>query len=153
MAEVKPVKGGDRLDAYLAKLAKKVARKGHVRVGFLEGATYPDGAPVAEIAAIQNFGAPAAGIPPRPFFSNMVNREAGGWGVKMAQVLKRAEYDGEKALALMGQGIAGQLRQSIVDTNDPPLKPETARRKGFDKPLVDTGHMLASVDSEVVMDQ
>jgi hypothetical protein len=151
MAEVKPVKGGERLDAYLANLAKKLARNGTVRVGFLENATYPDGTSVATIAAIQNFGAPMAGIPPRPFFSGMVNREAGGWGVKMAQVLKRVDDDAEKALALMGQGIAGQLRQAIVDTKDPPLKPETIRRKGFDKPLVDTGHLLASVDSEVEM--
>lgn len=154
MAEIKPVRGGDRLDAFLAKLATKVAKGGKVRIGFLEGADYPDGTPVAMVAAIQNYGAPAAGIPPRPFFSNMVNRESGGWGVKMANILKRNDYDGEKSLALMGEGIAGQLRQYIVDTNDPPLAPETIRRKGGTptaaKPLVDTGHMLASISSEVV---
>lgn len=154
MAEVKPIKGGDRLDAYLAKLAKKVANGGAVRVGFLEGATYPDGTPVAEIAAIQNYGAPAANIPARPFFTRMVNVESGGWGAKLARILEKNDYDGDKSLALMGQGIAGQLRQAIVDMNDPPLKPETIRRKGGTetaaKPLVDTGHMLASVDSEVV---
>jgi hypothetical protein len=153
MAEVKPIRGGERLDAFLAKLAEKVAHKGRVKVGFLEGATYPDGTPVAMVAAIQNFGAPAAGIPARPFFSSMVNREAGGWGVKMSQVLKRTDYDGEKALNLFGEGVAGQLRQSIVDTNDPKLADSTIRRKGFDKPLVDTGHMLASIGVEVEMDE
>jgi hypothetical protein len=29
------------------------------------------------------------------------------------------------------------------------LKPATIRRKGFAKPLVDTGHMLNSIDHEV----
>ena len=50
----------------------------------------------------------------------------------------------------MGQGISGQLKQSIVDTNEPPLAASTIARKGFAKPLVDTGHMLQSVDYEVV---
>ena len=51
--------------------------------------------------------------------------------------------------ALAGEAIAGQLRQSIVDTNSPALAESTIRRKGFSKPLVDTGHMLQSVDYEV----
>jgi hypothetical protein len=52
--------GGDKLQAYLAKIAGNVAPSGvgpTVRVGFLEGKIYPDGTPVAYIAAIQEFGA------------------------------------------------------------------------------------------------
>ncbi len=149
MAVVSPVKGGEKLEAYLKKLADKVSNPGTLRVGFLEGATYPDGTPVAMVAAIQNFGAPNAGIPARPFFSKMVNEKSPEWGGKLAKVLEQADWDGGKALALMGEGIAGQLRQSIVDTNAPELSPDTIARKGSDKPLVDTGHMLASVDKEV----
>jgi hypothetical protein len=54
------ISGGDKLQAYLAKIAGNVgATTGGptVRVGFLSGKTYPDGTPVAYIAAIQEFGA------------------------------------------------------------------------------------------------
>ena len=44
--------GGDKLRAKLAEIAKQIEGKHELRVGFLEGATYPDeaGTPVAEIS-------------------------------------------------------------------------------------------------------
>ena len=60
------VKGGNKFSKALQELAGKIKSGQSVQVGFLAGATYPDGKPVAMIAAIQEFGAPAAGIPPRP---------------------------------------------------------------------------------------
>ena len=147
MAELR---GGAKLDAYLADTAERVSNPGTLRVGFLEGATYPDGTSVAMVAAIQNFGAPAKGIPPRPFFSNMIAAKSPGWADALGNLLRNNGMDARKALQMAGEGIAGQLRQSIVDTNAPPLAASTVARKGFDTPLVDTGHMLASVDYEVV---
>jgi hypothetical protein len=143
------IKGGAKLEAYLRDLASRVGKPGTLRVGFLEGATYPDGTSVPLVAAIQNFGAASRGIPPRPYFSNMVADKADGWGPALARILQGNDYDGPAALELMGAGIAGQLRQSIVDTNAPPLAPATIARKGFEKPLIDTSHMLNSVDFEV----
>ena len=55
------LKGGAHADAYLQKIADRIKQAGTLRVGFLEGATYPDGTSVAMVAAIQNFGAPALG--------------------------------------------------------------------------------------------
>lgn len=101
------------------------------------------------IAAIQEFGAPAAGIPPRPFFREMIAVKKDSWPAAIEQNLIATGYDVERTLALVGEGIAGQLKQSIVDFDGVPLKPATIRRKGSDKQLVDTGHMLASVDYEV----
>ena len=146
MAEVS---GGGALVRKLAEIAKRVGAGGSVKVGFLAGATYPDGTPVAAVAAIQDFGAPRAGIPPRPFFRNMVAAKKDEWPAAIEKNLVATGYDVNVTLARVGEGIAGQLRQSIVDTNEPPLKPATSRRKGFDKPLVDTGHLLASVDYAV----
>lgn len=145
------IDGGAKLHARLDEIARKLQHGGTVKVGFLEGATYPDGTRVAMVAAIQDFGAPAAGIPPRPFFRNMVREKSPGWPAALRALLKSNDYDAERALDLAGEGIAGQLRQSIVDTNDPPLAPSTIKRKGFATPLIDTGHMLASVDHEVDM--
>lgn len=145
----KYISGGDKLERELNKIAVALKSGGTVHVGFLQNATYPNGTNVATIAAIQNFGAPSRGIPPRPFFSNMVAKHSGDWPSAVKSLITIHNYDARIVLELMGQGIAGQLRQSIIDTNDPPNAPSTIRRKGSSKPLVDTGHMLASVDYEV----
>lgn len=146
---VATIKGGDKLDKALADIARRIGRGGAVKVGFLEDAKYPNGTSVALVAAVQNFGAPARGIPARPFFSNMVEEKAPGWGPALGACLRQTGNDVPAALALMGEGIKGQLQQSIRDTNAPPLAEATIDRKGFDKPLVDTGHMLNSVGYEV----
>lgn len=142
------VKGGDGFERALSDIAKRLAKPGVLKVGFLEGATYPDGTPVALVAAVNNYGAPSRGIPPRPFFSNMVATKQAEWGPALGALLAKG-MSVEDALNTLGEGIAGQLRQSITDTNDPPLAEATAKRKGFDKPLVHSGHMQNSVDYHV----
>jgi hypothetical protein len=141
--------GGGKLEMVLKGIAERAGKPGTVRVGFLEGATYPDGTSVATVAAIQNYGAPGANIPARPFFSNMVKEKSPNWGKSLGQVLVAANYDATLALGRMGEGIKGQLEQAILDTTSPPLAKETVDAKGFSKPLEDTGHMLDSVGFEV----
>jgi hypothetical protein len=143
------ISGGTKLEAALRQIADKVTRPATLRVGFLEGATYPDGTSVALVAAVNEFGAPSRGQPPRPFFRNMIKSKAPEWPSAIAGLLKGNGYDAEAALDVAGAAIAGQLRQSIQALTSPPLKPATVARKGFSKPLVDTGHMLQSVDHEV----
>lgn len=139
--------GGDALERRLSEIASRVARPATLRVGFLENATYPDGTSVAMVAALLNFG--ISNGKAWPFFTNMIAEKAPGWGEQLANLLTLNDWDVEKSLKLMGEGIAGQLRQAIVDMDAPALEPSTIARKGFDKPLVDTGHMLNSVDYEV----
>jgi hypothetical protein len=146
---VATISGGAKLQAALAEMAQMVSKPATLRVGFLEKATYPDGKPVAMIAAIQEFGAPSVGIPPRPFFRNMIAKKSPQWPLAIKNLLVQNNYDAEKALDITGAAIAGQLRQSVIDTNAPPLKPATIRRKGFAKPLIDTSVMINSIDHEV----
>ena len=120
-----------------------------VRIGFLEGATYPDGTSVPLVAAVNEFGAPSRNQPPRPFFRNMIAAKSGEWPDSAARLLVANHYDTARTLGQVGEAIAGQLRESIRDLQEPPLAPATVKRKGFDKPLIDTGHMLASVSYEV----
>ena len=101
------------------------------------------------IAAIQDGGAPSRGIPPRPFFRNMIARQQSTWAPLLAQSLKANDYDIDKAFQILGVVMVGQLKQSIDETNTPALKPATVKRKGFAKPLVDTGHMQSSVDFDI----
>lgn len=117
----------------MKELAKKLDRPGTLRVGFLEGATYPDEAhtSVAMVAAIQNFGAPKVGIPPRPFFSNMVKDKSPSWPSAIAKTLKSTGMDVNKTLGLMGEVVRGELQQAIIATNEPPLSPVTVMLRGM----------------------
>lgn len=141
--------GGKKLQSALADLKSRLGKAQTLEVGFMEGATYPDGTSVPMVAAIQNFGAPAAGIPPRPFFSNMVREKSPQWGDDLAALLKASKYDANQAMNLMGEHIASELQDSINDTNSPPLAKATVDAKGFSKPLIDTGHMKNSVQYAV----
>ncbi len=141
--------GGDKLISRLNELAKSVTKSATLSVGFLEGATYPDGTSVPMVAAIQEFGAPARNIPPRPFFRNMIAEKAESWPDAVAALLETNDYDATQTLMQTGEGIKGQLQQSIKDTNSPPLAPATIKKKGFDKPLIDTGVMINSIDYKV----
>ncbi len=143
------IRGGTKLANALAKYAADVTNAASVKVGFLAGATYPDGTSVPMVAAINEFGAPSRGQPPRPFFRSMVREKSSSWGPALGAALKTNHGDAHAALELVGEGIKGQLQASIVALTSPPLAPSTIRRKGFDKPLIDTGHMLNSVGVEV----
>lgn len=119
------VSGGDKMKAALAKLAVQVGTMPHVRVGFLEKARYPNGTSVAMVAAIQEFGAPSVGIPPRPFFRPMIAAHKSEWGPNIAKYMKATGNDVEKSLRGVGMVIAGDLAQAIVDVTAPPLGPVT----------------------------
>ncbi|HQS69795.1 MAG TPA: hypothetical protein PLM58_09200 [Novosphingobium sp.] len=160
----------------MKQIRDKVRKGAEVRVGFLENATYPDGTKVATVAALNNFGAPGAGIPARPFFSNMIARQSPDWGERFATILVGADYEADAALGFMGDDIAGQLRQEIIETDSPANSPVTNLLKqrfpmgdGMEmddvlqaradvaagatapagKVLSWSGNMLASVDREV----
>lgn len=188
--------GGDKLMAYLKSIDDRLASAGNepnVRVGFLEGATYPDGTSVPLIAAQNEFGgtvqqpartitlyrkvnkagthflrngrfvkrsqanfssqhavaAHAITIPPRPFFRRMIAAKGRTWGAEIAKLLKANNYHAARTLDQMGLLIKGQLQESILNFTTPRNAPSTIARKGFDRPLIDTGYMLQSVDYEV----
>lgn len=119
------LRGGNKLRAKLKELAAKLDKPGTLKVGFLENATYPDGTPVAMVAAINEFGAPNAGIPPRPAFRNMIADKSPTWGDAVEQNLIARNYDVDAALTAVGMGIKGQLQESIIDLTAPALSPVT----------------------------
>jgi len=138
--------GSDGVMKALEDIARKMGG-GEVAAGFMEGATYPDGTPVAAVAFWNEYGGP--GRQPRPFFRQMIAKESPTWAPKMAKLAKATDYDGPKVLALMGEDIKGALQQSINDFTTPALKESTVEAKGFAKPLIDTSHLLNSVAYEV----
>jgi hypothetical protein len=145
--------GGDGIKKHLEELSKQIGGGGVLRVGFLENSAYPDGTPVPLVAAANEFGDPGHNRPPRPFFRIMLAEKAPGWGVKFGKILKATDYDLGRSLGLMGEMMKGELQQSIRDFVAPELAESTIAAKGFDKPLIDTGHMLNSVDYDIKGDQ
>lgn len=195
--------GGAALEAKLREIAEKVGKARTVNVGFLEGATYPDGTPVALIAATNEYGGTvtvpehdvtihrkidkqgnfAAGtvdedgnrigasqfvkasrsnfdtthhveeytvtIPARPYFRGMIQKNKGEWPADLGKIIKASNYDSALALGRLGKHVAEQLQESIRNFSDPANAKSTAAKKGFNKPLVDSDHMLNTVDSEV----
>ncbi|WP_210461680.1 hypothetical protein [Pantoea ananatis] len=141
--------GGDALQKKLAEIAERIGDPKTLRVGFLEGATYPDGESVAMVAAANEFGGPGMNRPPRPFFRRMLAEKSPQWGDDLGKIALAVNYDASALFGLMGERIKEQLQGSIRDFTDPVLAQSTIQRKGFDKPLIDTGHMLNSVDYDV----
>lgn len=143
------VKGGDKFAQTLAAMSRDVAKAESVDIGFLPDKTYPDGTPVALVAAVNEFGNqsyPPKGTPPRPFFRGMIARESPHWGRDISELMKLNGYDTLTVLTKMGIKISEELQQSINDFVGIPLKQATIDAKGFDKQLIDTGVMVKSVD-------
>jgi hypothetical protein len=139
--------GGAEMEAKLKEIGAKLAKAGKVDVGFFETATYPDGTLIATVAAMNEFGTKKA--PPRPFFRGMISKESPGWGTLAAKAVMASGYDTSKALDMVGTVVKEELQESIRDFSTPGNAPSTIAKKGFDKPLVDTGVMLRSVNFEV----
>jgi len=143
------ISGGKIFSSVLSGITAKIGKATTVEVGFMEDATYPGGTQVALVAAVQEFGSSAKNIPPRPFFRNMIASKHGAWSDIARQLLVSNGYDAALTLQKLGEGIKGQLQESITSFQGAPLSPATIKAKGFDKALIDTGHMLNSVDYRV----
>lgn len=117
--------GGEKLQARLAEMAKNLETGHALSAGFMPGNTYPDGTPVAMVAGIQEFGAPGAGIPPRPFMRPAVAHNSSQWGDAIADQIVKQGYDGERTLRLVGEVVAADIQQAIVDVNEPELSQVT----------------------------
>lgn len=121
------LKGGDKLEDYLKRLKENIgSSKDQLKVGFLEGATYPDGTSVAQVAFWNEFGHggpfPA---PPRPFFRNMLMEHESEFGDKIAKGLIYYDYDSVKTMRAVGEWIKGLLQESISTISEPPLSQTT----------------------------
>ncbi len=142
--------GGEKFEAAVEKMRASIPGRGaFVDVGFQNGATEDDGTLIALVAALNEYGVPSHNQPPRPFFRRMISKNKGSWAGDSAKLLKQYDYDVPETLGVMGDVIKEQLEDSIRELKSPPLSPVTIQRKGFSKPLIDTGNMLNSVTKVV----
>lgn len=137
------MRGGGKLRAHIAGMAKKLSAGKVLRVGFLETSKYPGGKNVAQVAYWNEYGTKTA--PPRPFFRQTIAANSGAWGAELGGLLKATSGNAAASLDRMGERIKGQVTASIVDFASPQNAPSTVKKKGFNKPLTDTGDMRNAV--------
>lgn len=108
------------------------------------------GATVIEVATWLEFG--TEHIEPRPAISawadenaSKVTREVGD---DMRKALKAGVSPAQRADQL-AQKYAGQIQQKIAAGIPPPNKPATVKKKGSDKPWIDTGQTRSSIRGKV----
>ncbi len=130
-----------------------------VKVGVL-GGTDAKGISMPELAAIHEFGAPAAGIPQRSFIRFTAKNRADDIA-KMCERLARGilgeKLEVDHALGLLGAFMVGAIRKSITQRLiKQDLAPATIVRKTKGKSgkrgtaaLIDTGQLINSLSFAV----
>lgn len=127
-------------------------RDAEIEVGiFAESGKHPhspEGLLISEIAAIQEYGAPDANIPSRPFLRDTYDRKGAEFQNKAARVLQRVidrQLTLNAGLQVIGAMQASAVKETINDWTTPGNAPMTIARKGKDDPLVDSRVMRNSV--------
>lgn len=133
------------------------------KVGWFPSSHYPDGTPVAYVAAIQEHGYPAGGIPPRLGMRDTADANRVIWAGVAHKGAKAVLMGTTSAYAVMETLVlkaSGDMRKHIAQVTSPPLKPATiadrlrerANKKevgALDKPLVFSGELIDSLTGVV----
>ena len=127
------------------------AARSHVEVGYFDGRPHPKtGESEATVAAINEFGVPSLNIPERPFMAATARNTA--VGMKIASEIKFALTGAKNPSSIwspIGGFYAREVSLVIEGFSQPPNAPLTISLKGFDDPLVETGHMKDNVQWRV----
>ena len=151
----------------IAKHLKEIQNASYeTYIGYVDGATYPDGKSVAYIAYLNEYG---GHNPPRPFLQRTAVLHYGEWAELFENVLKsdgvnpNSIYKAHKQVGIKG---VGDVKKTISEWNpsDPrPNKPSTIRRKARrarggkglvpinpNTVLIDSGVMISRVSTNTV---
>jgi hypothetical protein len=128
--------------------ALKLDGKG-VKVGIRRGKGSHDGTDMLDIAVYNHFG--TATIPARPFVSDCAEKNAGQIQEAQKRLVYRVYQGGlsaDGALAELGAWYVNVQKGHILHGGWTPNAPATVKCKGSNKPLVDTGQLVNTVDWE-----
>lgn len=104
----------------------------------------------AQLMAIHEFG--TEHIPERAPIRKTMAKNGEDYGTKfekgIASVLT-GEKDADLLLNLIGAQVSGDVVGEIQSGVEPALSPQTIKRKGSDRPLIDTGALVQSISYEV----
>lgn len=137
--------------------------KKKLNVGWFESSKYEDGTPVAEVAVSNEFGSVKKNKPPRPFMRTAISNNNTKW-TKVSEKISKDIFRGSNvrtSLNLLGTVVQSDIQESITSLTAPALAKSTinARKSKIasgrriestiEKPLIDSGYMLATLTSEV----
>lgn len=142
----------DAILEYLNRVERELTNK-QLKVGFIDGATYPDGTPVSQVAFNNEYGVPEKRQPPRPFFRNAIADQQDAWRDAIGRGI-RAGLPVGQVLEAVGALAASDVYTSITLLMDPPISARTIRERKergnmSTKPLIDTKVLINSVSYEV----
>jgi len=144
------------VDALFVKLKGNSADfKGLTARAGVFGGNYPSGTPIAYVAAIQEYGAPAANIPPRPFMRPTVKEQKHAWTQSMQAGVKavvRGKIEATDVMEQVGALMAADIKQTISEITEPPLSPITVMLRGMrrnDASLIVTGKTVGEAAERV----
>lgn len=109
---------------------------------------------VQEYAIFNEYGT-SRGIPPRPFFRLSVGTANAQKNIKtkarqlILQVVN-GEISGEEFYNQMGTYLVKKIKRTIMSGNFATLNPQTIKKKGHSKPLIDTHSLYNSINYEIV---
>lgn len=141
--------GWERIKRELMQLEKH-----NINAGILsdKGSDAVDGGyTLAQIAAFNEFGTDR--IPERPAHRTTFENSKSGLNRRLAGVVglvAQGKISYTTGLERLGNWYTGELKQSIINWNDPPNADSTVRQKGFNNPLIETGRTVNSIDFEIV---
>lgn len=149
------------IDRGMRELKKTLAtlknQGSYVKVGVFgaEAAESRDGVTNADLAIIQELGAPSVGIPARPWIGGTFDKNRAKYTDMLARGLARL-YENKltvkQLLGLLGVAISSDIKQAVMQgSNFAPNAPSTVERKKSARPLLDTARMVGSVSHEVVL--
>ena len=151
------VRGGHKLDAIIRR-ALSASGVETLRVGFFRSAKYPDGTPVAAVAAWNEFGtrtkAGGQAIPERPFFRQALRKVQDDVSELVQDGIDSKTMIVDDLLAdRLGGLVAGAVQENIARGTFKALaestlyrrRTRTVNRTTSVKPLIDTGTMRTSV--------
>ena len=117
-----------------------------VRIGIQQGAGSDNGVDLVDIAMFNELG--TVHIPSRPFLRDSVDAHSSEINAFLQSMRTQLVKGGsaEDTLKKIGVFQKGLIQKEIVNGDFVPNSPETIKRKGSDKPLIDTGRMRQSIN-------
>ena len=117
-----------------------------VRVGIQQGAGSEDGVDLVDIAMFNELG--TVHIPSRPFLRDSVDAHGDEINSFLQSTKSNLLKGGSAEIALKRIGVfqKGLIQKEIRDGDFVPNSPATIKKKGSDRPLIDTGRMRQSIN-------
>lgn len=132
-------------------IKKRIKTPGTVDIGIIDAGEHKSGdITVAGIGFIHEFGTDT--IRERSFIRSILQgkkKEIISLQKKSLKSILNGNIKIEKALGLIGEFTADEIRKKIVAIRTPPNTAETIKKKGSSNPLIDTAQLKNSIIYEV----